>query len=261
MKTSIRGLAEIAGHEGIVLKPYLDSVGVWTIGIGHTAAAGPPNPKGHRPLTIEEAMSLFGQDIEKFEADVCRAVKVDLAQHEFDALVSFHFNTGAIGKAKLVKLLNSGDRAGAAAAFLNYSRPKEIISRRTREMDLFLKGRYGDGTASILDANARGRINWKSIRPVNVLEAMLKAAPERNAPAEMPLEQPIGAKRGDRNSEAVRILQRNLQRLKFDPGPVDGDFGDRTTAALGAFQRAHICRPEEVNATTAAEIVQALSSL
>ncbi len=57
MQTSPKGVAEIAGHEGIVLSPYLDSVGTWTFGVGHTRAAGPPNPavmeKGARqPLDV-----------------------------------------------------------------------------------------------------------------------------------------------------------------------------------------------------------------
>ena len=44
MKVSDKGLIELVCHEGIVPYPYLDSVGVWTYGIGHTAAAGEPNP-------------------------------------------------------------------------------------------------------------------------------------------------------------------------------------------------------------------------
>ena len=45
MKMSDRGRAELAGHEGIVPGPYLDSVGVWTFGVGHTANAGAPDPR------------------------------------------------------------------------------------------------------------------------------------------------------------------------------------------------------------------------
>src|SRR5690554_8022217 len=104
MKVSDRGLAFIAGHEGVVPYPYRDSVGVWTFGIGHTASAGAPNPAGmtrgvERPL--EEVFATFRRDIAKFEARVNAAVKVPLAQHEFDALVSFDFNTGGIHRAKL----------------------------------------------------------------------------------------------------------------------------------------------------------------
>ena len=36
---------------------------------------------------------------------------VPLAPHEFDALVSFHYNTGAIARAALTGAFNAGDRA------------------------------------------------------------------------------------------------------------------------------------------------------
>jgi GH24 family phage-related lysozyme (muramidase) len=42
MQTSPAGRAAIARREGNVLKAYLDSVGVLTIGVGHTSAAGRP---------------------------------------------------------------------------------------------------------------------------------------------------------------------------------------------------------------------------
>jgi GH24 family phage-related lysozyme (muramidase) len=54
-------------------------------------------------------------------------VKVPLAPHEFDALVSFHYNTGGIAKAALTRHLNAGNRVAAADAFLNWRRPASII--------------------------------------------------------------------------------------------------------------------------------------
>ena len=44
MQMTERGLLALAGHEGVVPAPYRDSTGTWTFGIGHTAAAGPPDP-------------------------------------------------------------------------------------------------------------------------------------------------------------------------------------------------------------------------
>jgi len=38
------GLIALAGREGIRTLAYKDSVGVWTIGVGHAAAAGLPHP-------------------------------------------------------------------------------------------------------------------------------------------------------------------------------------------------------------------------
>ena len=59
MKVSNEGLLEIAEHEGIVPAPYLDSVGVWTFGIGHTAAAGGLKPEAMSrgmPTNLDDAI-------------------------------------------------------------------------------------------------------------------------------------------------------------------------------------------------------------
>lgn len=176
MQTSLRGLAEIAGHEGIVLSPYLDSVGTWTYGVGHTRSAGPPNPRAMRRgerQPLEAALEVFRQDLKHHEDRVGRAVTVPLAQHEFDALVSFDFNTGGVFRAKLVKLLNDGDRAGAAEAFDGWHRPVEIIPRRNAEKRLFRDGVYlHGGFATIYVAEAGGRVDWGGGQRVNALELL-----------------------------------------------------------------------------------------
>jgi lysozyme len=74
---------------------------------------------------IREALRLFRADLARYEAEVIRAVTVPLAPHEFDALVSFHYNTGAIARAALTRVLNAGDRAGAGAAFMNWVPARE----------------------------------------------------------------------------------------------------------------------------------------
>ena len=148
MKISKRGLLEIAEHEGIVPGPYLDSRGVWTWGIGHTAAAGDPDPeKMARGMpddidtAIIGALRQFDRDLEDYERRVNRAIKVPLAQHQFDALVSFDFNTGGIFKARLTRRINASD-PGAADSFMGWLKPPEIRRRRTDEMHLFQTGDY-----------------------------------------------------------------------------------------------------------------------
>ncbi len=96
-----------------------------------------------------------------------RAVKVPLEPHEFDALVSFHYNTGAIARATLTKALNRGNRAAAAEAFLNWRRPASIITRREAERDLFRHGRYPGGTIPVWAVDRGGRVDFS--RPVRRL--------------------------------------------------------------------------------------------
>ena len=171
MKTSDAGLFALALHEGIVPAPYKDSVGVLTYGIGHTLGAGYPDPaKMQRgmPTNLDAALrdvfDLFRRDVAKYEAGVNRAVKVPVTQAQFDALVSFHYNTGAIGRASLVKRLNAGDEVGAAAGMMAWSKPASIIDRRKAEQKLFAKGIYPTGTVPVWKVDGNGRVIWKPAR-------------------------------------------------------------------------------------------------
>ena len=175
MKLSDGGLFALALHEGIVPAPYLDSVGVWTHGIGHTAAAGAPNPAemprgmpADLDAEIKGVAALFRRDAAKYEAAVARAVKVPIKQHQFDALVSFHYNTGAIGRATLVNKLNAGDIAGAGAGFMSWIKPASLRKRREAERDLFLHGIYPGGVVNVWGATAAGKVIWKPVRALTM---------------------------------------------------------------------------------------------
>lgn len=185
MQMTPRGLVALARHEGIVPAPYRDSEGIWTFGIGHTAAAGPPDPAqmtrgmpADLDAGIRAAIRLFRLDIARYEADVRHAVTVLLAPHEVDALVSFHYNTGGIAEAVLTRHLNAGDRKAAAAAFLNWKRPAAIIPRRTAERDLFAHGRYPVGPIPVWGIDRSGKVDFRApVRRISEAEliAMLAA--------------------------------------------------------------------------------------
>lgn len=139
-KMSPLGLAALIGREGRRLTAYRDSVGIWTIGIGHTAAAGAPVPKAGMTISATECDAIFARDIVQYEQAVRRAVTVPLADHQFDALVSICFNIGTTGTANstFVRRINARDTPAAVQnAILMWNKPKEIISRRTAEADQF----------------------------------------------------------------------------------------------------------------------------
>ena len=174
MQMTDRGLLALARHEGIVPGPYRDSTGTWTFGIDHTAAAGPPDPamipRGmpeDLDAAIRGAFRLFRADLARYEADVQRAVTVPLEPHEFDALVSFHYNTSGIARAALTRHLNAGDRDAAANAFLNWRKPASIIPRREAERDLFRHGHYPGGTIPVWSVDRAGRVDFS--RPIRRL--------------------------------------------------------------------------------------------
>ena len=194
MQTSDRGLLALIRHEGVVPGPYLDVKDVWTFGIGHTAAAGRPDPArmprgmpGDLDAGIREAFRLLRTDLATYEVDVLRAVKVPLEPHEFDALVSFHYNTGGIAKASLTRHLNAGNRAAAAQAFMGWLRPAAIRTRREAERDLFRDGRYPTGTIPVWAVDRNGRVDFsRPVRRLPEAEALALLRPT-STPEPLPL--------------------------------------------------------------------------
>lgn len=153
MKTSNNGIQFIEKEEGVILYAYDDANekrvpvggtthGTITIGTGHTSAAGAPKVVPGMTITKAQADSILASDLSKVEAQVNNLVKVSLTQNQFDALVSFQFNTGGLGRASVLTKLNKGDYAGAADALLLWSKangnPTLLLPRRKREKALFL---------------------------------------------------------------------------------------------------------------------------
>ncbi|KFC73185.1 Lysozyme [Bosea sp. LC85] len=134
------GIAALIGREARRLTAYLDSVGIWTIGIGHTAAAGAPVPYRGLTITRPECDAIFARDIVQYEDAVRRAITVSLAEHQFDALGSICYNigTGGLAGSSFVKLINTrAEPAAIRKAILAWKKPSEIISRRTAEAAQF----------------------------------------------------------------------------------------------------------------------------
>lgn len=145
MKVSKEGRKKISLYEGNELTAYKDQVGVWTIGVGHTAAAGLPEPRKGMTITAEESDQILSRDLVLFEGVVNKAVKVPLNQNQFDSLVSLALNIGggAFSKSTLVKKVNAKDYAGAAEQFLVWNKAggkvnDGLVNRRAKERKTFL---------------------------------------------------------------------------------------------------------------------------
>lgn len=87
-------------RNGFILKVYKDSRGLPTVGSGHLVIAGEKLKVGDK-ITEEKAKTLLKTDLATAERAVNNCVKIPLFQHEYDALVSLAFNTGANGASKL----------------------------------------------------------------------------------------------------------------------------------------------------------------
>ena len=140
MDISPAGLAALAAREGVRTKAYRDTRGIWTIGVGHTAAAGEPHPHEGMTLTQQQVMELFRNDLKQYVKAVNEAVKVTSTQNQFDAMVSLCFNIGPNGFAhsSVVRDLNAGQIHAAAEAFMLWDRPAVLRRRREAERQQFL---------------------------------------------------------------------------------------------------------------------------
>jgi GH24 family phage-related lysozyme (muramidase) len=114
----------------------------WTIGWGATGA-------GIGPGTIwdqAECDARLSRDLAHYAREVDKAVgNAPTTQGQFDALVSFHYNTGAIGKATLTRKHRSGDHAGARAEFARWVHAggkvmRGLVRRRDAEAALYAEG-------------------------------------------------------------------------------------------------------------------------
>lgn len=151
MKTSSAGIELLKKFEGCKLRAYQDRAGVWTVGYGHTAAAGWIIPERGMVISQEMADEQLTRDLGQYEAAVDRAVSRFMSQNQFDAMVSLCFNIGptAFAKSSVVRHFNAGANAKAAVSFLLWNKAKNpktgklevskgLANRRAAEMKLFL---------------------------------------------------------------------------------------------------------------------------
>ncbi len=127
MKISEDGLELIKKFEGCETTAYQDSVGVWTIGFGHTKGV-----EEGQTCSIEDAESMLANEMDEYEGYINNMVKVDLQQHEFDALVAWVYNLGPtnLGESTMLKVLNGGQ----------FDRVPEEMNRWTRAGGKILEG-------------------------------------------------------------------------------------------------------------------------
>lgn len=148
MKLGSKGLELIKSFEGFYSKPYLDPIGIPTIGYGATYY---PNKKKvtmkDKPLTEKEASDLLKEMMTNYENDVKRLVKRELNQNQFDALVSFTYNLGSanLGKSTLLKKVNANpcDKT-IKDEFLKWNKAggkvlNGLTRRRNAEAELYFK--------------------------------------------------------------------------------------------------------------------------
>lgn len=223
-EVSERGRAFIRSHEGNPLTCYLDPVKIPTIGTGFTmrsasvrkalAAIGITKlVPGKTKLTAAQSDAVFTAVLaDEFAPAVVASSPQDRAQHQLDAGTSVVFNlgTGAM-QWEWAKLWRAGNIKAAAsylASHYNTAGGKKLaglVRRRQEEANLFLTGKYGMSSMAAPEGVPRS------------------ATPE---PAKKP-------------DPVVKEVQELLTAQGLNPGAIDGWMGEKTKAAVEAYQKAH----------------------
>lgn len=135
----------IKRNEGCRLEAYQDSVGVWTIGYGHTGT------DVYRGLVISQiyAEGLLRWDLDRFQngVDDLLAGHADTSDNEFGAMVSLAYNIGLthFAASTVRREHNLGNKQAAADAFLMWNEAGgQVLAgldrRRHEERALYLTG-------------------------------------------------------------------------------------------------------------------------
>jgi GH24 family phage-related lysozyme (muramidase) len=161
LRISAAGLALIEEFEGFFARPYDDPAGHATVGFGHLLHRGPVTDADRRAtwvdgqrtpgqLTSEEARTLLRQQLRDNYEPAVNGLRLPLAQHQHDALVSFVYNVGGgalaatTGIGRALRERRFGDAADELLRWDKAGNPPQPLAgltrRRRAERTLFLTG-------------------------------------------------------------------------------------------------------------------------
>lgn len=144
----------IMDREGLFLKAYKDTGGIWTIGYGslYNYDANRRVKEGDQ-ISEAKAIEWLRKEMARKITEIQKSIKVAITDNELNAIISLVYNIGitAFENSTLLKLLNSGaSRSDVAAQFLRWNKDQDpktgklvevkgLTNRRNMERDLFLR--------------------------------------------------------------------------------------------------------------------------
>jgi lysozyme len=279
---SLNGLNGIRSREGRALRAYQDSVGVWTIGYGITNYDKGIGFKVGPGVTLTEDQAeelLYSSLRRNYMPEVERVLDTDQCEHPqgaFDGGLSFHYNTGAIGRASWPHHLMAGDLDSARVSLESWNRAggrvlRGLTLRREWEWGVISEEDYGRLTGPA-ELDTRGHIvgTGDLLTAVpghadpNVVRAVLTdlpptRPPEADAPLTSKPDHPgVNPKAGHiklnglpfsstpspgalalgSSGPGVAAVQHALN-IVGHPTPVTGNFDSDTYESVKAFQATH----------------------
>lgn len=193
LQMSPQGRAALTeAFEGFSPTVYRDVAGVLTWLFGHTNAAGAPTIRPGLPAaTRAYGDTVLARDLTKVEAQVAAAVHVALLQAQVDSMVDFTFNIGIgnLRSSTLLRQVNAGNFAAAAASFATWDRAGGAViagltRRRQAERAWFLDETKGEPSwaaeASLTQAHAVDHPDHPLVQVYNRVRLALRGTSKAN---------------------------------------------------------------------------------
>lgn len=138
-------IAELRRDEGVEYKPYKDTKGIDTTGVGHNLQASPLPAGWSYPLTDEQVNVLLTQDIQNVFADLDHNLPwwVDLNDVRQRVLANMAFNLGItklLGFKNTLAAMRQGKYKDASSGMLNSAWASQVRGRAVRLADMMLRG-------------------------------------------------------------------------------------------------------------------------
>jgi lysozyme len=141
-----KGIMEmIKIHEGVRTKPYKDSLGLWTVGVGHLIGDGKSlPPEWDRELSMKEVDELFAKDYMHHKEMATKTPGWDKANETGQAaMIDLAFNMGGAWYKKwpnTAKALESGDFNKAADGLKDSKWYTQVKGRAVKIVDMIRNG-------------------------------------------------------------------------------------------------------------------------
>ena len=224
-------IALIKKFEGCRLTSYQDSVGVWTIGYGHTAGV-----KRGMKITQAQAEKYLTEDLKKYSAYVDQYVTTFTPNdNQYGALTSFCYNCG-VGSLKTLVTGRNAETISEKILLYNKAGGKVLnglTKRRAAEQKLFNK--------SISESKEKKATEYSHMQFVKDVQKAIGAKVDGIAGNET-LSKTVTVSKTKNNKHAVvKPIQKYLNCIGYNCGVVDGIAGTKFDGGVKAFQKANGC--------------------
>ena len=136
-------LQELRRDEGVRYVPYLDSVGIKTVGVGHNLEAHPLDLT--YPLTDEQVDQILADDLVRVFSGLDRKIGWwrNLSCARMRVLANMAFNLGVDGLLEFKRMILAVDRGHydqAAREMLNSKWARQVFNRAIRLAEMMANG-------------------------------------------------------------------------------------------------------------------------